>query len=53
VTATIEIIRLFYSVLIHQDRKMADQFGNAASRNSNVICRLGDIPHILLDNVRL
>ena len=47
---TIEIIRLFHSIVIYHDPDLIDEeFGNAASRNSNVICQLGSVTHLLSD----
>ena len=47
---TIEIIRLFHKILISHDPELYDpEFGHAIAHNSNVICQLGQITHILSD----
>lgn len=49
-TVTIEIIRLFHKVIVSFDPEMYDpEFGHANSSNSNVICQLGQVSHILTD----
>jgi phospholipid-transporting ATPase len=49
-TVTIEFIRLFHAVVIYNDPAIFDsEFGTAAARNSNVICQLGVVSHVLSD----
>jgi phospholipid-translocating P-type ATPase (flippase) len=49
-TVTIEFIRLFHAVVIYNDPAIFDkEFGAAAARNSNVICQLGVVSHLLSD----
>lgn len=49
-TVTIEIIRLFHKILIQFDPYLYDpEFGHGVAHNSNVICQLGLVSHILTD----
>jgi len=47
---TVEIIRAFHVIIIYFDHLMVDsEFGNAETRNSNMIGQLGLVTHVLSD----
>ncbi|OHT06421.1 putative phospholipid-transporting ATPase [Tritrichomonas foetus] len=47
---TIEIVRLFHKIVISHDPELYDpEFGYGRAHNSNIICQLGLVTHILTD----
>lgn len=47
-TVTIEVMRMFHSILIHRGPMIVDEeFGHAVCRNSNIICQLRLVSHLL------